>query len=171
MIPFFQSTDLEFDHFLARGLPSVRSEATDILAPGQPQWPLTGVPASAVGPLQCVLHMAHSAIFKQGPTVLRLNVMPWQWLEAPTSSPALPPSCSHLIILSFCSSHTSFRALPWNLLPPFHVIWSLFKCPLTKHLPTPPLCFSPAVSTLWYLPQGRTRVLRSLSFYNLAGSV
>lgn len=168
MIPFFQSTDLEFDHFLARGLPSVRPEATDILAPGQTQWPLTGVPASAFGPLQCVLHMAHSAVFKQGPTVLRLNAMPWQWLEAPRSSPALTPSCSHLIILSFCSSHTSFHALPWNLLPPFHVIWSLFKCPLTKHLPTPPLCFSPAVSTLWFLSPGEGPGFDRLKFIQLS---
>lgn len=123
MIPFFQSTDLEFDHFLARGLPSVRSEATDILAPGQPQWPLTGVPASAVGPLQCVLHMAHSAIFKQGPTVLRLNVMPWQWLEAPRSSPALP-----VLISSFFPSAPATLASVLFLETYYHPFMSFGLC-------------------------------------------
>ena len=78
------------------------------LAPGPSQWPLLGVSASAFGPRQSSLHMAHTGVFKQvcsvtllGLIFLRVNPMPLQWLKAPAGpSPAPPGKPSHLLSLA-----------------------------------------------------------------------
>lgn len=53
------------------------------------------------------------------PTFLRVNPMPWQWLEAPSCSPAPPPICSHPSPPCPCSSHTGLLFLPRDPCHPF----------------------------------------------------